>query len=255
MNEGSVVEANSVTVWTMTLDDIPASQWSQLYALLGTEERERAARFAFERHRRQYTAAHALKRLMLTAARQGSRQPADWSFETCTNGKPRVSGAVGPYFNLSHCDGLVACAVSLAADIGVDVERLDRQPPRYLLDSRFLAPAEHAWLQGLPDALHSIGFFRLWTLKEACIKATGMGLTVPLDTIAFSFDPLLVTFSDPVLGDTAQWSFEQKIINSGRHVLAAAWRQPAARLGFKLEAVRPEVLLSLPQLRAFQFEQ
>jgi 4'-phosphopantetheinyl transferase len=234
---------NGVTIWTMAPDDISPSLWLQLYSLLDAAERERAARFAFEAHRRQHVAAHALKRLMLSSAVQGAREPAAWAFETNADGKPRVRDASGPHFNLSHCDGMVACAISHAAEIGIDVECLDRQPLDPA-DSHFLAASERAWLEALPEALRPTGFFKVWTLKEAYIKATGLGLNQRLDTIAFGFDPLVIRFADPALGDASAWWLEQKIIGSGRHILAAAWRAQAAQAPAKLAAVRPEALLA-----------
>jgi 4'-phosphopantetheinyl transferase len=239
-----VVEVNDVTIWTMTLEGISTPHWQQLAALLDAKERVQAQRFAFERHQRQYTAAHALKRLMLTAAVKGAQEPTAWSFEVGAHGKPRISGAAGPQFNLSHCEGLVACAVSFAGDIGVDVECLDRQPPLCPLDPNVFAGAERTWLQGLPGALKSIGFFQIWTLKEAYIKATGLGLTQRLDTIAFGVDPPRVTFSDPALGDATAWGLEQRIMNSSRHILAAAWRASGPPAAVKVEEVGPDFLLT-----------
>jgi 4'-phosphopantetheinyl transferase len=232
---------NGIEVWTVALGAIPEQLWPRVDSLLDATERERAVRFRFERHRRVYTAAQALKRLMLTAAVGDTVAPTAWAFETGVQRKPHVAGGTGPQFNLSHCDGLVACAVSHVVEIGIDVENLDRQAPLYLACTHF-AGSERAWLRDLPAALRPMGFYKLWTLKEAYIKATGLGLSQPLDAFAFAFEPVCVTFADPSLGDAAAWGFEQRLIGS-HHILAIAWSTPAVGLLVKIKSVQFEALL------------
>ena len=209
---------SSILVWTVALSAVPEPLWPRLARLLDDEERAKAARFAFERHRRQHIAAHALKRLMLSAV--APRPPQCWMFETAARGKPRVAPTTGPRFNLSHCDGRVACAVSENVELGVDVEPLSRHAPLELAP-RYFAPDEAGWLGSLPPPDRPLGFFRLWTLKEAYIKATGLGMAQELHDFSFGFDPLRVRFS-PSLGHAEAWRFEQRLI-AGSHVLALAW--------------------------------
>lgn len=230
-----------ITVWTAALDAIPEACWPQLATLLDVEECKRAARFVFELHRRQFVAAHALKRLMLSAHAEGALGPADWTFETGAQGKPKISGASGPQFNLSHCDGLAACAVSHAVDIGVDVECLERPAPLELASCYFTA-AECALLSEMPEARRPLGFFRLWTLKEAYIKATGLGLAQTLGDFAIALEPLRVSFANPGLGDDEEWQFWQTTIGPERYVLGLAWR--GAPLPVEITPVALEALLA-----------
>jgi 4'-phosphopantetheinyl transferase len=236
-----VVGVDGITVWMVEVDTVPVALWPRLNGLLIEAERTRAARFVFEQHQRQYQSAHALKRLMLSAASGGVVRPESWAFETEARGKPRIADRTGPQFNLSHTDGLVACAVSWQVELGVDVESLGRSAPMELATWCF-TPAEEDWLRGLPAASQPTGFFKLWTLKEAYIKATGLGLAQPLDAFSFSFDPLQVTFSDPALGHPAVWHFHQHV--SASHVLTLAWRSDAAAVvPVELTVVRFEALL------------
>jgi 4'-phosphopantetheinyl transferase len=160
---GRTAGCKRITVWTATLDAIPEACWPRLAAVLDAAEGERAARFVFERDQRQFTAAHALKRLMLSAMSAGAPRPAEWTFESGAQGKPKVFGASGPHFNISHCNGLVACAVSDAVDIGVDVECLERTAPLELA-GRYFAEAECAMLAQMPETQRPLSFLRLWTL-------------------------------------------------------------------------------------------
>jgi 4'-phosphopantetheinyl transferase len=233
-----------IHIWTMLLDAVPELLWQHLAAILDLAERERAARFVFERHQRQFTAAHALKRIMLSAVAGGAVAPADWRFEAGAQGKPKISGSAAPYFNLSHCEGAVACAVSHDTEIGIDIECLDRPAPVELAESHFAA-SECAWLRQQHEALRPIGFFRIWTLKEAYIKSTGLGLSQQLGDFAFEFEPLRVSFANAALGDAGTWRFEQQFINSQRHLLAAAWQEAATPIRVDVETVHPETLLQL----------
>lgn len=231
---------HSIAVWTVALDEVPDPLWPLLAALLDGDEQTRAARFVLERHRHQYIAAHALKRLMLSSL-HGTPALA-WRLEVAPGGKPRVRGATGPHFNLSHCEGLAACAVSPALETGIDIEPITRDPPLEIVGSQF-TPEEECWLDSLSASERAAGFFRLWTLKEAFIKATGRGLAQPLRDISFGFDPLRVTFREPALGDAAVWRFEQRVIR-GQYLLALAWRAQTEATAVAIREVRLETLLA-----------
>lgn len=245
-----MIEGNRIWVWTVRTEAIPEGLWPRIDALLEARERERANRFVFERDRRLYLASHALKRAMLTAAVGGTVSPAAWTFEVDARGKPRLSKGVGLEFNLSHCRGLVACAVSQRIALGIDVERLD---PNISLDlaRTCFASAEQAWLHGLPETAKATGFYVLWTLKEAYIKATGLGLSQPLDAFAFHFDSLHVTFDDPALGDPKAWRFKQWRAGT-EHVMALAWRTLGAKEQVEVMELQPDLLVDLlaPATRA-----
>jgi 4'-phosphopantetheinyl transferase len=237
----AIVKQSSITVWTMELSQIVETLWIPFCNLLNAAERTRSASFAFERHRREYQAAHVLKRLMLSAAVVNDTPPKAWVFETSERGKPSVLHGMGPYFNLSHCDGLVACAVSWDFKLGIDVESLSHAPSLELLDVSF-APSERAWLRSLPAERRGLRSLELWTLREAYLKATGLGLGEPTDSFAFRFDPRRITFGHPTKGEADAWHFEQHRIGS-RYVLALAWRADSADTLVDLVTVRPRYLV------------
>src|SRR6516165_2909080 len=231
--------AHSIMIWTVAVDSIPDPLWPDLAGLLNGGERARATRFTFERNQRQYTAAHALKRLALSAV--GSATPHSWAFEETPGGKPRVCGWSGPYFNLSHCRGRVACAVSTDLELGIDVENVSQHAPLELAE-RYFAEEEGRWLRDLPQRQQSLGFFRLWTLKEAFVKATGRGLAESLQNFAVSFEPLCVTFHNPELGDANAWRFDQRLL-AGEHLMALAWRVDTQEATVSVTEMRFERLL------------
>jgi len=198
-----------------------------LERLLDASERARAERFHFAADRDAYVAAHALLRTMLSKA--AGIAPDAWRFRTARGGKPEIDPSLGCpdlRFSLSHARGMVACAVGHGDDLGVDVETLDPSLRPLELAPRFLAPSEAALLAGLPPVQRHAAFYRIWTLKEAYLKATGQGIAGPLDGFAFSLDPVSVAFTagqDHPDG----WQFAE-IEPGPKHRLALAVRRHAA---------------------------
>ena len=85
--------------------------------LLSEEERERAGALLRPADRRAFTVAHALLRTALSR-RRPDVPPSAWTFRTGPAGKPELDGPAVLRFNLTHADGLVACAVAGEAEIG-----------------------------------------------------------------------------------------------------------------------------------------
>ena len=127
-------------------------------------------------------------------------------------GKPMLHEPVGDphlHFNLSHSHGVVVCAAALGRQVGIDVEDGARRMECLDLAERYFAPAEVAHLRGLNGDHRQAAFFAIWTLKEAFVKATGHGLSFPLDTFAFELDrDRLLRFHPPV-SLPGRWRFFQ----------------------------------------------
>lgn len=214
-------------LWWLEVDRVAAADWPRLEALLDLDEQDRARRFHFERDRLSYVAAHALGRGLLSAWAGG--EPSAWRFVLGPHGKPEVlspSTALGLRLNLSHTRGLAAAVLTEGHDVGIDVEWLDRDPATADLASRFFAPAECAQLDAVPPALATETFLSFWTLKESYIKAIGKGLSQPLDSFAFTLDPLTIRFEPGLPDDPACWLFRRFRPTSG-HLMALALRHPA----------------------------
>ena len=181
-----------------------------LLALLSEEERAKADRFMFPHDRDCFVAAHALLRTTLSDF--FARAPQDWAFATNAWGKPRVEAADGSArlcFNLSHTRGHVAVAVALDREVGVDVERMAPARADEEVARQLFAPAEFAAFQEETEGGRVEAFFDFWTLKEAYIKAVGLGVALPLQDFAFTRDPLRISFA-PTLEDTpSRWLFRR----------------------------------------------
>jgi 4'-phosphopantetheinyl transferase len=195
-------------------------------ALLSGDEGRRLDRLRREPDRRAFLVAHALLRLMLS--RYADVPPASWTFSANRWGRPEIAGpAAAPAlrFSLSHTAGLVACAVARDGDCGLDVEACDRTGDLLMVARRVLSESELADLENTPAAARRERFLTYWTLKEAYVKARGMGLSLPLRAISFSLAGAHIRIASEVPGDAAadRWSFTS-MRPTQRHLLAVAQR-------------------------------
>lgn len=225
------------------LDRIEPGLWPYLEGLLDEAERARADRFRFARDREAYVAAHALVRTMLSA--HAPRPPQAWRFSTDAHGKPeiiRTTETPALRFNLSHTHGLVAAAITIDNDVGIDVEVVDATRLTMDLATRYFAAAEIQHLRRLPPDRRLETMFAFWTLKEAYIKAVGLGLSLPLDAFAYQLEPLAIRFSPPLHDDPATWLL-RRLTPGPRHALAVALRHPAPQaVTLRAEAMDPRYL-------------
>ncbi len=170
---------DEIHVWLMAEpEDTPAC----LRRVLSDAERGELGRMAEEPGRR-FACGRGLLRHVLAC--YGGRGPEAWTLRRDARGRPELAQADAPAFNVSHTDGLVACAVGRGA-VGVDVEGGRRLRDPRALAGRFFHPDE-ARRVGEPsdDALARERFLRLWCLKEALAKAEGGGLAGLLGRVHF----------------------------------------------------------------------
>jgi 4'-phosphopantetheinyl transferase len=157
--------------------------------LMSPDERVRRDRFVFAADRELFLQARGMVRTILS--RYTGVRPEDCAFEAAPGGRPLLAGAAARAridFNLSHTRGLIAIAVTRDVRVGVDVEGTAR-PWSEALPPRFFAPAEAAALDELPPSEQQVRFYEYWTVKEAYLKAKGLGLALPLDGSVVTFPP------------------------------------------------------------------
>jgi 4'-phosphopantetheinyl transferase len=188
---------------------VGAQQLAAYRALLTPAEGERWARFHFQRHRNQFLVARGLVRGVLSLYRPGVA-PADWRFADNGYGRPILSGVIADelQFNLSHTEGRVVLAVAAAPLLGVDIEWCSRSGESWELADTFFSPEEAQTLRALPEPERRRRFFELWTLKEAYIKARGMGLSLPLSDFTMRYageTALSIAFAPGQDDDPARW--------------------------------------------------
>ena len=196
----------TVHVWAVPLDDARVDVDAGR-KLLSPDERERAARFYFEQHRRRFLLAHIALHWILS--RYLKIPPARLYFELGNNGKPKLPPALtnsGFEFNLSHSNDMALLAINLIGEVGVDIEYVKPGFKFEEIAESFFTAREVAELRGLPSELQRQAFFKCWTCKEAFLKAKGTGLSGRLDEVEIT-----LSASDEVRirADVAGWSLAE----------------------------------------------
>lgn len=175
-------------VWKAQLP-APGEEATEGIHLLDVGERDRADRFHFAEHRRQYIFSHVVLRTVL--AHYAGLPPAQLRFATKAAGKPVLDGvnARGLEFNLSHSGRMTLVAVSGSSAVGVDVEEWSANVEVDDLAKHFFSTGECLALGQLSHEAGRRAFFACWSRKEAYIKATGLGVTAGLDYFDVVVDP------------------------------------------------------------------
>jgi 4'-phosphopantetheinyl transferase len=227
---------DDVCVWYSFTDHVGESDCGAAHGLLSDSESARCRRFRFEEDRVSFIVAHALLRIALS--RYAAAGPGEWRFSTSAHGRPEIDTPPNSprlRFNLSHTRGLVACAVTLERDVGIDVERIGRRAGTGALAARHFSSSENLLLTSLPaPAAHAL-FFSIWTLKEAYVKARGLGLQMPLDVVSFQVvpgAPPVVSFGPRHDEDARAWQFALLEPRPGYRVAVAARREVGAEIDF-----------------------
>jgi 4'-phosphopantetheinyl transferase len=194
------LEEGDVHVWRASLD-LPRESLAAWLTALSSEERARAARLVVPEKGRRRAAARALLRGLLGGYLDAA--PADIALEAGRHGKPRLAGPSlsGLHFNVSHSADTALFAFARAAELGVDLERVNARTDITAIARRFFAPGERTSLEALPESERRLGFFRCWTRKEAYLKLRGSGISQPLDGFEVSVGRAAALLS--VKGDPA----------------------------------------------------
>lgn len=170
--------AAEVHLWAMPLD-LSRGERAAVLSLLSDAEQARARRLVASAAA-QFAAARGALRTLLGA--YVGAAPASLEFGVSATGKPFLERAASLHFNLAHSDALALVAVAREIEVGVDVERRRAVGDAAALAARYFTPEEARELAALPEDMRSDAFLRYWTLKEALLKATGKGLSEPLDS-------------------------------------------------------------------------
>ncbi len=222
------VPTGRVDVWSVRLDE-PARTGSEILTL-SPDEIARANRFHFEKDRIHFTRCRSALRDLL--AGYLAIPAADIRFEYLTSGKPQLAAEQNPsalQFNVSHSANMALIAVGSEHRLGVDIEKIRGDVDTTALAERFFSLRERAGLQALPEHLRVPGFFACWTRKEAFLKATGEGLSFPLEDFSVTTHPDLDPELEEIKGITdngKRWFLADLSIVEGFRATVARERSP-----------------------------
>jgi 4'-phosphopantetheinyl transferase len=209
------------TVWIASLERAGAAA-DAFAPLLTPPEADRRRSFLHESDRRRFTLGRALARLAAAHALGCDARAIAIALDA--SGRPRLAPGA-PALSIAHAGDLVAVALGTDGDVGVDVEPLDRALDVDTLVPLVCDPAEARALRALEPLARPARLLSLWSLKEACLKATGAGLSTDPRDVVFAFDahgqPVAVRTPQTRTAAQGRWIFTLRSGCAG-HVLAVA---------------------------------
>lgn len=193
-------------------------------AVLSDEERNQCDRFRFAEDRHSYLVSHAMLRQVLSA--HTGLEPADWLFTRSKHGRPEVgnSDIKGIRFNLTHTRGLAACIVTKDIACGIDAELPDAGRQITGIAQRMFSEEEQRLLGTMHGPEMSTAFFTRWVLREAFVKAKGIGISYPTRKLVFDIDDentIRVSFDPDLNEDSGHWQFKLLELTDEHHVAVA----------------------------------
>jgi 4'-phosphopantetheinyl transferase len=237
---------NVVDVWFLARP-LSSAFIEQCFQVLDREERIRADAFRTRELREQYVAAHAMVRTVLST--YASVAPTGWRYAYGSKGQPSLVGApVDLRFSLSHSGPRAAVAVTVGREVGFDLEEVDPAKDPLGIADRFFTPSEVQALRACDEPERSARFTTLWTVKEAVLKALGVGLGSGLGTVEIDLDDVGRVRS--VTGPEGPWSVRSWAPGELRAAVAVRGAGPVRVRTFRivpLGAARPADELAPPE--------
>jgi 4'-phosphopantetheinyl transferase len=203
---------DEVQLWRVDLEAVRSDElrWQKV---LSPDELARASRFHFSDDRQRFVASRAFLRTILAGYLR--TDPSGLSFSYSKKEKPSLGPAHAGSdvtFSVSHSGGIALFAFTRGREVGVDVEQLRRDFDVEAIARRFFSAHEQKQLYPLPSESKFEAFFRCWTRKEAYIKATGEGLSLPLHQFDVSIaadDSNALLATRPDASEAALWSLRE----------------------------------------------
>jgi 4'-phosphopantetheinyl transferase len=180
--------AATIEVWVIELDQ-PLNPGVKLDNILSKEERKRAEGYRYAKDATRFRKCRAMLRLGL--ARYLEKSPREIALTANRYGKPEVADPAAVRFNVTHSEGLGLIAFSIASEVGIDVETIGRDVEMLELAAANFTTNEAAMVAAAQtEDEQARFFFRLWTRKEAVLKAAGCGIANGLKGVDVSCERL-----------------------------------------------------------------
>jgi 4'-phosphopantetheinyl transferase len=160
--------------------DLEATLDHPAFSILAEEERAHASHFLRKGDALRFSATRLALREAIGELQDA--HPSSLQFRRDANGRPMLtcracSGVHDAFdFNVSHSGRYALIALAKGRRVGVDIESLDRQIDWRELAPAVLSPRDRAYVMSLPHHLRGDAFYKVWTAKEAFLKALGTGL-------------------------------------------------------------------------------
>lgn len=236
---------DQVDLWLAFPDEIRDSQLLDQYRqLLTGKEQAQERRFHFRKDQHRYLVTRALVRTVLS--RYAPVAPEQWLFSPNAYGKPEIANddrtAKKISFNISHTHGLIVLGITGYKSLGLDTENVRARQAPIDVARHYFSADEVAALHALPVNMQHDRFFQYWTLKEAYIKARGMGLSIPLDQFSFHLPHDVhpgISFHSLLDDHASRWRFWQFRVSSEYLMAVCAERVESVAQQLKIKKLVP----------------
>jgi 4'-phosphopantetheinyl transferase len=241
----SCPRAGEICVWHASTADAWSDRERVERALswLSIADRARYERYRNDSDRDMFLLGRTMARALV--GRAIGVGPHDWEWREGERGRPEIADPAAPLsFNLAHSAGLVVCALSRDGDVGTDVEYRHRPPLDPQIVRRFCSPTEIQDIERGGAGDWRDRFLKYWTLKEAYLKARGLGIAVPLADVSFSLDDdeVRVTFLNSLAGTDTNWAFALNETDPHHFIAVAAPAPGPDRPQFVIEPMPADLL-------------
>lgn len=180
-----IISRNEIHIYK-TFSSNTENELNSFLELLNKEEKIKAYRFKFEKHRNNFISFRANLRIILS--KYLNIHPAKIIFSYADRGKPFINDS-DIKFNISHSDNFAVFAVTSYNEIGIDTEKIKDLPDALTIAKNYFSEMEVLQFAKVDENNYKQAFFNCWTRKEAFIKAIGEGLSYPLANFSVSFLP------------------------------------------------------------------
>lgn len=187
-----------------------------LEATLSDAENFKKDGFLFGKDRSSYIVSRGLLRVILGAYL--GEEPKKLVFINGPLGKPMLEG--GPdrpalRFSVSHSNRRVLYAINRGRELGVDIEEIRPEFPFEEISDNYFSVREAAFLRTRPVQDRKDLFFTYWTLKEAFMKGSGKGFSLPLNRFEITHDPPKVVSLQGDSEAATRWSLRKVHLEPG----------------------------------------
>lgn len=182
----SPLARNEVHIWRVNLEELD-KDWHTLSSILSTDEQARANSYRFEHLKHRYIMGRSALRKLL--GRYLNCSPISIRFSYNDYGKPSLSDNNSDIqFNVSRSQNIMLCAFVLNSEVGIDIEAINPNIDFAAISQSFFSEQERKALHEIDKNAIDRAFFRIWSRKEAYIKALGKGLSYPLQQFSVSLE-------------------------------------------------------------------
>lgn len=201
------LQPSQVHLWLLDIRRFPHELADQAQIIMSADERERAQKFI--RGKEEYIASRWLLRRVL--AKYLQQTPETLVFSRGTKGKPYIANQ-SLQFNLSHSGHWALLGLAQGMELGVDIEPVRDTRDLLGIANNYYHPDELIQLRQREgeDQIHF--FYQLWTLKEALLKAMGVGISAGLENLNFTVGNEIYVQLSPTLDhpmNAGPWQFHQ----------------------------------------------